>query len=58
MQTKYDKITLAHNLSGAILPTNWYKHIYRKVSYSIPTVVNLYDGLIKKDAMRTELHQA
>ena len=28
MKTKYDEITLTHNLSGVILPTKRYEHIY------------------------------
>ena len=27
MKTKYDELTLTHNLSGVILPTERYKHI-------------------------------
>ena len=27
MKTKYDELTLTHNLSGFILPTEFYKHI-------------------------------
>ena len=28
MNTKYEKLTLTHNLSGVILPTGRYEHIY------------------------------
>ena len=28
MKTKYEKLTLTHNLSGVILPTKRYEHIY------------------------------
>ena len=32
MQTKYSELKLTHNLSGVILPTGMYKHIYGKTS--------------------------
>ena len=57
MQTKYDDLTLTHNLYGVILPTDRYKHIYGKVPYAILPVVNLYEYLIEEDATRTEVHQ-
>ena len=58
MKTKYDEIALTHILSGVILPTYKYKHIYSKGAYSIPPVIELYDDTINRDAMRTEVHQA
>ena len=33
MKTKYDKLTLTHNLSGVIFSTDKYEHIYLKVAY-------------------------
>ena len=57
MKTKYDELTLTHNLSGVILPTYRYKHIYSKGAYSIPPVIILYDDPINRDATRTEVHQ-
>ena len=57
LKTKYDELTLTHNLSGVILPTECYKHIYSKGAYSIPSVIALYDDTIEKDVTRTEVHQ-
>ena len=53
MKTKYDKLTLMNNLSGVILPTEMYKHIYSKSLYSILPVIELYDDTIDRDATRT-----
>ena len=58
MKTKYDELNLTHNLSGVILPTDRYKHIYAKGSYSIKLVISFYDETINRDATRTEAHQA
>ena len=58
MKTKYDKLILTHNLSGVILPTECYEHIYLKGAYLILPVVALYDDTIDKDVTRTEVHQA
>ena len=58
MKTKYDELTLIHNLSGVILPTKRYENIYLKGAYLIPSVISLYDNTIEKDATRTEVHQA
>ena len=33
MKTKYDELTLTHNLSGVIIPTDIYEHIYAKGEY-------------------------
>ena len=58
MNTKYDELTLTHNTSGVILPTERYKHIYSKGDYLIPPVIALYYDTIDKDATRTEVHRA
>ena len=58
MKTKYDDLTLTHNLSGVILPSERYKQIYKKGVYIIPPVITLYDAMIDKEATRTEVHQA
>ena len=58
MNTEYDEFNILHNLSGFILPTNRYKHIYSKGAYSIPPVIELYDDTINWDVPRTEVHQA
>ena len=58
MKTKYDELTLTHNLSGDILPSERYQHIYKKGDYLIPPVIKLYDDTIYKNATRTELHRA
>ena len=55
MKMKYDELTLKHNLSWVILPTERYKHIYSKGAYSIPPVIALYDDTIDKDATRIEV---
>ena len=57
MKTKYDELTLTHNLSGVILPMERYGHIYLKGAYSIPPVIALYDDTIDRDATRKEVHQ-
>ena len=56
MNTKYEKLTLTHNILGIILPTKPYKHIYSNKNYLIPPFTALYDDTIDKDAMRTEVH--
>ena len=58
IKTKYDELTLTHNLSGIILPSKRYEQIYKKGAYLIPPVISLYDDTIDKDATRTEVHQA
>ena len=57
MKTEYDELTLTHNLSGVILPTERYEHIYRKWAYLIPPIIALYDDTINKDSTRTEVHR-
>ena len=57
MKTRYDELTLIHNISGVILPTERYKHIYLKGAYSIPPFIALYTDTIDIDATRTEVHQ-
>ena len=42
MKTKYNELTLTHNLSGVMLSTDRYKHIYSKGVYSILLVIALY----------------
>ena len=56
MKTKYDELTLTHNLPGVILPSERYEQIYKKGAYLIPPVITLYDENIKKDATRIEVH--
>ena len=58
MKTKYDNLTLTHNLSGVILPIERYGHIYNKGAYLIPPVIALYDDTIYKDATIPEVHQS
>ena len=41
METKYDQLTLMHNLLGVILPSERYGQIYKKEAYLIPTVIAL-----------------
>ena len=41
MKTKYDELNLTHNLSGVILPTERYEHIYSNGAYLIPLVISL-----------------
>ena len=36
MKTKYDELTLTHNLPGVILPSERYQRIYKKGAYLIP----------------------
>ena len=58
MKTKYDEITLTHNISVVILPSERYEHIYKKGDYVIPPFIALYDEKIEKDATIIELHRA
>ena len=58
MKTKYDELTLTHNLSGVILPYERYQQIYKKGAYLIPPIITLYYETIDKDATRTEVHRA
>ena len=58
MKTKNDKLTLTHNLSGVILPTERYDHIYLKGGYFVLPVIALYSDTIDKDATRTEVQRA
>ena len=58
MKTKYDELTLMHNLSGVILPSERYEQIYKKGAYLIPPIIALYDDMIDKYATRTEVHRA
>ena len=55
MKTKYDELTLTHNLSGVIIPTERYDHIYSDGDYLILQVIKLYNDTIDKDATRTEV---
>ena len=43
MRTKYDELTLTHNLSGVILPSDSYEQIYSKGAYLIPPGISLYN---------------
>ena len=52
MNTKYDELTLTHNLLGDILPAERYEQIYKNRAYVIPPVIHLYDDTIDKDATR------
>ena len=58
MTTKYDKLTLTHNLLGVILPSKRYKEVYLNGAYEIPAVIELYDDAIEINATRTEVHRA
>ena len=58
MKTKYDKLTLTHNLLGAILPFNHYQQIYKKRDHPIPPVIALYNETIEKDATIIEVHRS
>ena len=58
MKTKYDDLTLTHNLSGVILPSEHYEQIYKKGAYLIPPFIALYNDTVDKDATRTEVHRA
>ena len=48
ISTKYDELTLTHNLSGVILPSERYQQIYKKGAYLIPPIIALYDDTIDK----------
>ena len=58
MRKKYDELTLTHNLSGVILPSERYQQIYKKGSYLNFPIVALYDDTIDKDTTRTKVHRA
>ena len=57
MKTKYDELTLTHNLLGVILPTKRYKQVYSNGAYLIPSVITLYDDAIDINATITEVHR-
>ena len=50
MRTKYDEITLMHNLSGVIIPSERYGQIYKIGAYLMTPVIALYNDTINKDA--------
>ena len=58
MKTKYDELTLTHNLLGVILPSKRYQQIHKKGAYLIPHIIALYDETIEKDATIIEVHRA
>ena len=58
MKKKYYELTLTHNISGVILPSERYQQIYKKGVYLIPPIITLYDETIDKDATGTEVHRA
>ena len=58
MKTKYDELTLTHNLSGVILTAKRYEQIYKNGAYVIPPVIPLYDDTIDKDVTRLETNRA
>ena len=58
MKTKFDELTLTHNLSGVILPAERYEQIYKNRAYVIPPVILLYDDTIDKDSTRLEINCA
>ena len=58
MRTKYNKLTLTRNISGVILPSDCYQHIYKKGAYLIPPVINLYNETIEEDSTIIEIHRA
>ena len=58
MKTKYDELTLTHNLSGVILPADRYEQIYNNRAYVVPLVIPLYNDTIHKDATRLEINHA
>ena len=58
METKYDGLTLTHNLSGVILPTKRYEQVYSNGAYVIPLGIALYDDAIDINATITEVHRA
>ena len=58
MTTKYDELTLTHNLSGFILPSKIYEEVYSNGPYTIPEVIVLYDDAIDVNVTRTEVRRA
>ena len=54
MTMKYDELTLTHNLSGVILPTEGYKELYSNKAYKIPSVIAVYDDATDINATRTK----
>ena len=58
MKTNYDELTLKHNLSAVILPSEHYEQIFKKGAYLIPPVITLYNDTMDKDTTRTEYHRA
>ena len=58
MTTKYNELTLTHNLSGVILPTERYEQVYSNGAYVISSVIALYDDAIDINTKRIEVHRA
>ena len=58
LKTKYEELTLTHNLLGVILPTKRYEQVYSNGPYKILSVIELYDDAIDINVTRTEVHQA
>ena len=58
MKTKYNELTLTHNLSGVILPTERYEQVYSNGAYVISSVIALYDDAIDINTKRIEVHRA
>ena len=58
LTTKYDELTLTHNLLGVIIPSKRYKEVYSNGAYKIPAVIALYDDAIDINSTRTEVLRA
>ena len=58
MKTKYDELTLTHNILGVILSSERYEWIYKKEAYVTPPVIALYDYTIDNYATRLEINHA
>ena len=57
-KTKYDELTLTHNILGVILPTERYEQVYSNRADIILSVITLYNDAIEINATRTEVHRA
>ena len=56
MTTKYNELTLTHNISGVIITTKRYEEVYSNGAYKILSVIALYNDAIDTNVTRTEVH--
>ena len=58
IKIKYEELTLTQNLSGVILLTERYEHIFSNRAYLFLPVITLYYNTIAKNVTRNEVHRS